>query len=131
MMAEAGTTLGVVLFGGDSATTGQPENDTWTWNGSDWAHKNPLHAPQPRRAATLSFDPVLGQALLFGGIDPSSTVLADTWTWSGHDWLQQTTAHSPEARGFAQMAFDGATQSVVLFGGDGASHSLADTWQAS
>jgi hypothetical protein len=131
IMASAGATKGIVLFGGDSATTGQPENDTWTWNGSDWAHKNPLHAPQPRRAPSMSFDPVLGQALLFGGDDASSNVQNDTWTWSGRDWLLQTPTHSPPARAFAQMAFDGATQSVVLFGGNGVSGTLADTWQAS
>ncbi|MGC9155640.1 MAG: Kelch repeat-containing protein [Ferrimicrobium sp.] len=73
-----------VLFGG----TGRHDNgslvslnDTWVFDGKAWVRVQTASAPSPRCAATMTFDEMNGQVVLFGGSEHrwSSTPLNDTW----------------------------------------------------
>jgi hypothetical protein len=122
----------VVLFGGlaDGSEVGQliPSAETWTWNGSDWTHESPVHAPGPRRAHAMAYDRARQQVVLFGGVDSSGTHLGDTWAWNGTDWQQEAPPSSPSPRSRHAMAWDASSGSVLLFGGEDGAAMLGDTW---
>jgi hypothetical protein len=116
--------------------------DTWTWDGSNWTLQQTLNAPPERAGASLSFDPVRGVTVLFGGATPASNTItgegiadyADTWTWDGSNWNQLSPAASPSGRQGAGMVFDAARRVTVLFGGYADQETLyknafrQDTW---
>ncbi len=116
--------------------------DTWIWNGSDWSlFTTTLATPAARYGASMAYDPVTGQAVLFGGQDASGNYLSDTWTFSftsfcigttcrtlGPFW-NQLTGTAPPARAGASMAYDPDLHGIVLTGGSNAAGSFSDTWQ--
>jgi hypothetical protein len=116
----------VVLFGGGDPN---PVGDTWTWDGTDWTERSPVHTPSPRWYSNMAFDPAAGRVVLFGGV-VGGDYLGDTWTWNGSDWTQRTPAHSPPARWAAPTATNASGDGVVVFGGAGHPPDLllADTW---
>jgi hypothetical protein len=119
----------VVLWGGYNGDLGVVLDDTWTWNGTEWSLERPAHSPVGRSGASMSFDPELGQMVLFGGYDANVTYTSDTWTWDGTDWTRQDPATVPHARSASSMTYDPALGGVVLFGGNsGLGEHLADTW---
>ncbi len=74
----------VLLFGGAMTTTNTDLlNDTWVWDGSNWTQKLPQTKPPVRNRFAMAFDAGHGEAVIFGGRDPSSNFLGDTWTWNG------------------------------------------------
>ena len=126
-MAYDSGTGQLVLFGGYDSSSGGFLNDTWTWNGTTWTQQSPTTSPPARDFASMAYDSVTGQLVLFGGLG-SSGELNDTWTWNGTTWTQQSPATSPSARDFASMAYDSVTGQLVLFGGQSSSGNLNDTW---
>ena len=136
MMAFDAVSGKVVLFGGIGETCGTftdascvKLNDTWTWDGSNWAPVATPVSPSPRSAGAMAYDKRSGKIVLFGGEATTSVVLDDTWTWDGSTgaWTLETPENSPPGRQRAVMAFDGL--GLVLFGGEptfGASGT--DTW---
>jgi len=123
----------IVLFGGTGAA-GTPLGDTWTLTGSTWTEfpNTPSNHPEFRTGATMVYDPVGGQVVLFGGTAPDGYTMNDTWAWSGTAWTELFPADMPTFRTGAAMTFDPATYSVLLFGGENitisASAFLDDTW---
>jgi hypothetical protein len=84
----------LLLFGGLDGG-GNPFNDTWTWDGTDWTELHPAAKPDVRGACAMtSFN---GGALVFGGIGEDGHDLSDTWLWSGSSWTQSS-ATGPVAR---------------------------------
>ena len=73
-----------VLFGGSSSTT--TFNDTWEWNGTDWAPRAPANAP-PTELAAATFVPANSRVLLVNR-------LGQTWEWDGTDWTQRFPANA-------------------------------------
>ena len=121
----------VVLFGGLAGQT--LLDDTWTWNGTAWAHHQGLTAnPSPRQGASMAYDDSDRQAILFGGLGASGA-LDDTWAWDGTAWQLLHPAHSPSKRDGASMIFDAALSVIVLYGGMDEStarpSAINDTWQ--
>ena len=120
----------VVLFGGATANANEHVthslNDTWTWNGRTWTQLHPAASPLPRLGASLAYDPVHQEAVLFGGGD--GRAFDDTWLWNGHTWARQMPPSAPAARVRAAFAYDPVTQQLVLFGGEGLAEALTDTW---
>lgn len=118
-LADDATTHTVVLFGGafdNSDGTFTAANDTWSWNGSNWAAQHPADVPDARAEPAMSFD---GNGVgLFGGetIIQSQGFLDDTWTWNGADWAADHATPSP--RDGAAAAFDQQRNQLVVFGGD-------------
>ncbi len=75
----------IVLFGGANAS-GQPLDDTWTWDGTDWtAHA--VARPAARSAAALACEPATGVMLLAGGAGEGGTT-GDAWAWDGTTWTE-------------------------------------------
>jgi len=86
----------------------------------------------------MTYDPALGEDLLFGGCDSghywndSCTAVDSTWVFANGNWTELHPANSPSARTAPLMVYDAAVQSVVLFGGGAGTPSYAsynDTWQ--
>ena len=128
----------VVLFGGAPAgfpSLGSLLNDTWEWDGANWAQRTPPHSPPARCAYAMAYDSARGVAMLFGGLPAgfmgSGALLNDTWVWNGSDWAQRTPEVPPPARYGHAMAYDSVRHLTVLFGGAIASGNsyLADTWE--
>ena len=73
-----------VLFGGDHI---QPyrigeENDTWEWDGAQWARDWTAAAPSARAGQSMVYDSALGRMVLFGGFDAGVTPnVFDSDTW--------------------------------------------------
>src|SRR5262249_33331363 len=120
-----------VLFGGDSGPIGTFRcfADTWEWDGGSWFLQTPATVPPARTAQALTFDPVFGRAVMFGGSDASPAILADTWVWDGFDWSLRAPATAPPGRFGHALAFDVARARAVLFGGAAVGQVLADTWE--
>jgi hypothetical protein len=120
----------VVVFGGDGG--GSPSvllNDTWVWNGRNWAPRTSATAPSPRSLAAMTFDAATGRIVLFGGYNGESG-FGDTWEWSGHVWRERSPVHSPSPRYQHSMVYDANLRMVVVFGGDDNPPvvTLGDTW---
>jgi hypothetical protein len=116
-----------VLFGGYYEHI--PYGDTWTWDGTDWTRRTPVHAPSPRWEMGMAYDAAHDEVVLFGGTPDNydGEYFGDTWTWDGTDWTQRTPAHAPSPRYNFAMASDGTHGQVLLFGGvDGSFRN--DTW---
>lgn len=123
----------VVVFGGAIGSgSGNDDDSTWEWDGTNWLQVNVPVAPSPRRGASMTFDPARGVCVLFGGgVGPTgSPVHDDTWEWNGVAWLLRTPAVRPPARWNPYLAADWSRGHVVMFGGGiGSTTSMfADTW---
>jgi hypothetical protein len=93
--------------------------------------------PSPRAAASIAYDEVSGQLVLFGGTTngQASGFVNETWTWNGRVWTLQHPPTSPSVRTGAPMAYDPLHHVVVMFGGSGRAQVgkggqiiLTDTW---
>ena len=92
-----------------------------------WVQLSPTNSPPARSYLAMTYDPVSGKIIMFGGVDENG-YLNDTWEFDGVTWTQITTNTPPPARSAAQMAYDSVARKVVLYGGfDGANY-LGDTW---
>lgn len=139
-MAYDPTDSATILFGG--WTCGNPpagstcvatlSNDTWSFRSGSWTPLNLSVAPSPRASASLSYDPLLGGLILFGGLSHGTD--NDTWLFLNGAWknLTLSIAGAPPARTEAALSYDPGAQGLYLFGGaTGASVSsnlFNDTW---
>jgi hypothetical protein len=72
----------------------------------------PTTVPRARSGASLVFDSVRNEVVMFGG-----GLLNDTWVWNGSDWTQRFPTTSPPVRNHQTIAFDASRGETVLFGG--------------
>ena len=118
-----------VLFSG--LTVGMP-SDTWTWNGSNWALRQPIAAPSGRLDSAMVYDSARQRVVLHGGMGHNAEYLSDTWEWDGFNWLQISPLHTLGPRCSFAMAYDQARAQTVLFGGRANTGYpggiLGDTW---
>ncbi|MFT3836494.1 MAG: hypothetical protein QM723_05825 [Myxococcaceae bacterium] len=119
----------LVLFGGSSYDPhGGYFNDTWEWDGNDWAQRSPPASPGARGEAGFVFDPTDGAMLLIGGFGPANPAtgasdwLVDPWRWDGTTWSQVSAdglpPYSPGNRAYFDTAFGAVT--VLAFDGSDA-----------
>jgi hypothetical protein len=80
-------------------------------------------------AATMTYDAVDHEVVLFGGMDNSGNPLGDTWVYKSSGWQELFLAVAPPPRYLAAMTYDAKDGYVVLFGGAGSTTSLSDTWE--
>ena len=122
------------VYGGDrSPLTYSTLNDTWVWDGANWAQKSPLASPPARVYHGMAYDDARGQVVVFGGTPSgfSPAAISDTWVWDGVNWAQKSPPIFPPARMGHAMAYDSVHHQVVLFGGISAGNNptdLNDTW---
>ena len=93
----------------------------------DWIELSPTNSPPARSYLAMTYDPVSGKIIAFGGFNGTS-YLNDTWSFDGTSWAHIATQSAPPARTAAQMTYDSVTQKVVLFGGYNGTNYLGDTW---
>ncbi|MFN2507283.1 MAG: kelch repeat-containing protein, partial [Chthoniobacterales bacterium] len=120
----------VLLFGGQrpsGALSVDYLDDTWTWNGAQWARVNLAIPPPPRSEMGFAYDAARKNIVLFGGWTGQES-LADTWIWNGSRWAERHPDVSPPERSLPQMAYDAERQETVLFGGFSNGAMLGDTW---
>ncbi len=122
----------VVLFGGVYDNGQEVENLTATFNTSTgWTPQSPSGSPPPVAYASMDYDPVLGDTVLFGGV--ASGLSGGTWGYDGTNWYEEGPTTSPSARAYGAMAFDQDTNRMVLYGGDDTTQpatgtDFGDTW---
>ncbi len=107
--------------------------ETWEWDGTTWTEVTPAGAsPSERNSMAMSYDPIRGRVLLFGGAKGTSR-FDDMWEWDGVAWTDVTppTGPKPLPRYGAGMVFDAVRGQTVLFGGRGLflpDDEYSDTW---
>jgi len=108
-----------VLFGGD----GQADtllDDHWEWNGRSWRRFGGRRPPS-RTEASLTYDPVQGRSILFGGWrwqDGTRVRLGDLWAFDGVRWTEIPAA-GPDPRSGMAAAWDPVGERIVMIGGNG------------
>ncbi|MCA8970583.1 MAG: hypothetical protein KDC95_12390 [Planctomycetes bacterium] len=126
-----------VLFGGYTSMgslyfPATPSNETWEYDGTNWAQITTPSKPPARADFGMALDPVRNRVVVFGGYDGRSH-LADTWEYDGSSWRLFTPPTSPLARSGCAMAFDPSRGRVVLHGGGYGTvvkyRWLDDTWE--
>ena len=114
----------LVVFGGNTrGTTPTLLNDTWEVDPSTttWANVTPAgSSPSPRQFAAMTYDPVLGGMLLFGGqtndVAPNANS-SESWLFVGGTWNLLSPATAPAARGQHSMVTRSDFGDVLLCGG--------------
>lgn len=128
-MCSFGT--GVLMFGGavGASGVGVNNNETWYFNGTEWAELSPATIPAVRTGPGLALHESLGWPILFGGAN-SSGALDDTWAYHDGDWEQLAPTASPSPRApYSGMTYDPTLATILLFGGDiPGVDPAADTW---
>ncbi len=130
----------VVLFGGwhFDGVSNMNMQDTWEFDPVtyDWTQVITANSPPRRQWASMVYDSVRNEVVLFGGYDgypPSSNgLLGDTWTYDGTNWTQKFPAHSPRPHYGSAIAFDSTRGVVRLLGGqvaDSTTYLLAEEWE--
>lgn len=109
----------LVMFGGVDGWFGTLLDETWVFDGVDWALRTPAVRPPGRTLAAMAFDLARQRALMVGGYSPNTGILSDTWEWDGASWTQRVIAVEPSARYGAAMAYDVGRSRAVLYGGLG------------
>jgi hypothetical protein len=116
----------LVMFGGWSGASsdngfGPASQDLWEWDPATgaWSNRTPASAkPSPRAGASMVYDSVHKNFVIFGGRSTAGYNYEDTWVWdpAGGTFTDATTS-GPSARSQHSMVFEKSTGKVLLFGG--------------
>ncbi len=100
------------VFCTDSATL-------WQFDGTDWAKVTATGGPTSRLFASMVYDPVHKQMVVFGGWD-GYEYRNDVWTFDGTTWKKLSKKGDwPDGRVLTAMFWDETLQKIVIFGGLG------------
>ena len=103
----------VFVGGGTGAELGQ----VWRWDGHRWSVDNDLSpAPPNLERATMAWDPLAEELVLFGGRDAIESYQNLTWAWDGERWFDRSPLVSPPGRWNAAMAT--VPDGIALHGGN-------------
>jgi hypothetical protein len=123
----------VVMFGGRIWLESDLQSDLWTFDPStsQWASVSAGSGPSARCLASISYNPVADNFLVFGGGTISGEV-SDTWAFkftgpTTGTWTQ-IAGTAPSLRSGAPMVFDSKNNLFALFGGERYVYSLDETW---
>jgi len=121
----------VLLFGGEISYRAVYANDTWMFRGGAWSRIATVPGPGvlPRSEAAMSYEPMDGYVVMFGGWNGVAR-LGDTWMYSAGRWskLPPSVAPAPRVNGNSGMAFDPLLNESILFGGENLTTFYGDTW---
>jgi hypothetical protein len=135
---------GDLLFGGGVRSAGGGwtiYNDTWEWRDGTWANLTAalVRGPPPTLGAAISYDPLSGEALMFGGsaLPPGGTPGtcypdAELWVFAADQWSLSTAPNPPSERLLSAAAFLPSDGVALVFGGaearNGQCGAGGDTW---
>ena len=105
----------LVLYGGQSLSTGKCVRETWEWDGASWAQVT-ADTPTACDHFEMTYDESLGRVLLFGGQDENRKAVSETWAWNGETW-QLLTAEGPKGRAHFGFVHDPTHAQTLLYGG--------------
>lgn len=96
------------------------DRKVWEFSGSAWKENAPPDdGPTGRRWASVEYDPVRKNIVMFGGYDFPS-YLNETWTWNGTRWTEvEQRRNAPFGRALTSMFWDPINQKMTIFGGIG------------
>ena len=92
-----------VLFGGFHHGVNVGLQETWEYDGAQWALISPAVSPPGRWGHAMAYDSGKGRPVVFGGAN-ETMYLGDTWEYDGTTWAQVLTAGQPPAREDAALA---------------------------
>lgn len=108
-----------VVFGGRASEPEPMFGDTWEWDGVTWTQKFPPQSPSPRSGFGMTYSPLHGGVVLYGGQVGSTpvdvTANAEAWKYDGTNWTPLPAGPSPLIG--LGLAFDSKRNVLVLYGG--------------
>ncbi len=115
----------VLLFGGDTASTGVNPHDTDSWlydyNRNSWKLLKTPNGPPVRYYSSMVYVSSIDRVLMYGGESAAGGgILGDFWSFNPKtlSWEElQQPAVTPGKRAWHAMAYDSKADKVVLFGG--------------
>ena len=114
MVWFGGTNPELLLHGGRGSTTGSPSQETWAYNGYQWALRA-QNGPSGYANSALAYVPALQRAVFVGS---SNLGQANQWTWNGSGWSQVSpSGNVPIVQYGHSLCFDAARNRLVLAGG--------------
>jgi hypothetical protein len=132
MMAYDPAAGAIILFGGCQGGGCAPMlGDTWSFAGGTWTQLHPATSPSPRIGSGFSYDPALGEIVLFGG-ENATALLGDTWTFHNLTWANPCVHCGPNPRWLAVTTYvPGSPGTLVMYGGDTKNGFNDQTWEYS
>ncbi|HBP18927.1 MAG TPA: hypothetical protein DEA08_14215, partial [Planctomycetes bacterium] len=104
----------VVLFGGATENKGERLDDTWVWDGGNWARLEISDRPPARSGHGLLYQAQERRLLLFGGEERKR--LDDLWVLQRKVWTRLK-PKKPRPRKRAAMGWVATPRGAFLFGG--------------
>jgi hypothetical protein len=101
--------------------TGEFFNDTWVWDGSDWAEVTCCSLPLLAGHTLVGFGSRSEVILV-----PSSATI-NTWVWNGAAW-NEIAAYPNPPRVDSRSVYDREHGRIILFGGFGDASYSSETW---
>ncbi|HEX5051265.1 MAG TPA: hypothetical protein VFZ65_05800 [Planctomycetota bacterium] len=121
-----------VLYGGlaSNISVPPPNDDTWEWDGTNWAMATPAANPGPRYLYGACYDLLRGRVVMYGGASSQGLTPPNnqTWEYDGTNWTQITTSGNPGPRERPAMCFHTGIGKTVMFGGGNGSAVTDQTW---
>lgn len=138
----------VILFGGWDAVTGDPYDDTWEFDGTNWAQiaipgTAGVARPYARGNHSMAYDATRQRVILFGGSTSEDVATPgeisngrnDTWeynpsagTWSEKQALANPGVRNPDRATRTSMVYDAARNKVLLWGGEWYNGNTFEYW---
>lgn len=110
----------IVTFGGRSPSTTVTANDTWEFDGTDWAQVFPTASPNARAFYGMAYDERRGKTIVYGTQSGSTIGTSggnQTWEYDGTTWAQVITAFVPPGLESPALVYDKGRGVTVMFGG--------------
>ncbi len=103
--------------------------ETRFWTGTQWQLvSTAVTPPFPRLSPAMTFDPVLGESVMFGGNDSTGRGFGDTWKFNGTRWQQFTEPIASPHRVYSSLAYDIPRRAAIAYGGNDSGAGLDQTW---
>ncbi|MCA8971636.1 MAG: hypothetical protein KDC95_17720 [Planctomycetes bacterium] len=118
---------GVALtYGGFYGSGLNVRQDTWEFDGTNWAQRMPTQVPGNRVGYGMVFDELRARTVMFSGYAAPSQP-DETWEWDGNNWTLQSVLSKPTGRSGHAMTYDFVRGRSLLYGGWDTGHN-AETW---
>ncbi len=123
----------VLLFGGTDSTGVTYYADTWEFLSGSWTDltKKVSGSPAATYRTEMTYDPLGGTVVMFGGCTTSTCPDQSTYTYHNLTWKSISVSTKPGARMYFGFTYDAVIGGDVLFGGStnsGETTTGQDTW---